>query len=210
MQENENIAGGMSYRTMKGINFNQIGKYLDGNDNISSTEILEKNKNYFIASANKIIARIKLAKKRSEYGLNNNDHVRLINLKISASLRWLEKLKKDIKSDINSEFLNVKQYKKWHAVKLLPSAIEGIIITSKIKYKLLNIDSCYSGSSKQNIEEAKKYIENAEIKFLRLLNLNENSDFKQAESIRILAYNESILADKKLESFIKKKCKSKI
>jgi hypothetical protein len=201
MQENENIAGGMSYRTMKGINFNQIEKYLDGKDNISSTEILKKNKNYYIASANKTIARIKLAKKRSEYGLNNNDHVRLINLKISASLRWLDKLKKDIKkSDTNSEFLNVKQYKKWHAVKLLPSAIEGIIITSKIKYKLLNIDSGYSGSSKQNIEEAKKYIENAEIKFLRLLNLNENSDFKQAESIRILAYNESVIADKKLDS----------
>ena len=50
----------------------------------------------------------------------------------------------------------------------------------------------------------KNYIENAEIKFLRLLNLNENSDFKKAESIRILAYNESILADKKLESFKKK------
>ncbi len=201
MQENENIAGGMSYRTMKGINFNQIEKYLDGNDDISSAEILEKNKNYYIASANKTIARIKLAKKRAEYGLNNNDHVKLINLKISTSLKWLEKLKKDIKkSKTNSKFLDVKQYKKWHAVKLLPSAVEGIIITSKIKYKLLNIDSNYSESSKQNIENAKKHIETAEIKFLELLNLNESSDFKEAESIRISAYNESVLADKKLES----------
>ncbi len=201
MQENENIAGGMSYRTMKGINFNQIGKYLVGKDDISSAAILEKNKSYYIASANKTIARIKLAKKRAEYGLNNNDHVRFINLRISASLRWLEKLKKDIKnSDTNSEFLNAKQYKKWHAVKLLPSAIEGIIITSTIKYNLLNIDSGYSESSKQNIVNAKKQIETAEIKFLKLLNLNESSDFKEAESIRISAYNESVIADKKLDS----------
>ncbi|MDD3985318.1 MAG: hypothetical protein PHY59_05420 [Methanobacterium sp.] len=82
MQENENIAGGMSYRTMKGINFKKIEKYLIGNDNNSSTEILEKNKDYYIASANKTIARIELAKKRSEYGLNNDKHLKLVNLKI--------------------------------------------------------------------------------------------------------------------------------
>jgi hypothetical protein len=201
MQENENIAGGMSYRTMKGINFNQIEKYLDGSDDISSAEILEKNKIYYIASANKTIARIKLAEKRAEYGLNNTDHVKLINLKISTSLKWLEKLKIDInKFNTNSEFLDVKQYKKWHAVKLLPSAVEGIIITSEIKYKLSNIDSNYSESCKQNIEIVKKHIDTAEIKFLELLNLNERSDFKEAEIIRIYAYNESVLADKKLES----------
>lgn len=201
MQENENIAGGMSYRTMKGINFNQIGKYLDGNDDISSAEILERNKSYYIASANKTIARINLAKKRAEYGLNNNDHVRIINLKISASLKWLEKLKKDIKkSYTTSEFLNAKQYKKWHAVKLLPSAVEGIIITSTIKSNLLNIDSNYSESDKQNIVNSKKQIETTEIKFLKLLNLNESSDFKEAERIRISAYNESVLVDKMLDS----------
>jgi len=200
MQENENIAGGMSYRTMKGINFKQIEKYLIGNDIISSSEILEKNKNYYIASANKTIARIELAKKRSEYDLSNNKHANIINLKISNSLKWLEQLKKHIKTKTNPGFLDIQQYKKWHAVKLLPSAIEGILITNTIKYKFLNIKPHYNTHDKKNIKDIKKYIESAETKFLQLLELNENSDYKKAEKLRLIAYNEAIIADRKLES----------
>lgn len=169
MQENENIAGGMSYRTMKGINFKQIEKYLIGNDNISSTEILEKNKNYYIASANKTIARIELAKKRSEYGINNKKNIKLVNLKISKALKWLNQLKTDIKKSENTEFLDIKQYKKWHAVKLLSSAIEGIIITNTIKYNLLNIETHHSESYKQNIENIKKKCRICRNQILRII-----------------------------------------
>ena len=67
MQEGENIAGGMSYRTMNGIKTTKIMDYLEGFDDDSSMEILEKNKDYYIASANKTISRLDLAKKRVEY-----------------------------------------------------------------------------------------------------------------------------------------------
>ena len=40
-------------------------KYISGHDEKSSFEILQKNKSYFIASANKIIARFELAKNQN-------------------------------------------------------------------------------------------------------------------------------------------------
>ena len=49
----------------------------------------------------------------------------------------------------------------------------------------------------------KKNVESAEIKFLELLELNKNSDYKKAGKIRLIAYNETIIADKKLESLKK-------
>ena len=64
MQEGENIAGGMSYRTMNGIKTTKIMDYLEGYDDDSSMEILEKNKDYYIASANKTISRLDSRKKK--------------------------------------------------------------------------------------------------------------------------------------------------
>ena len=63
MQEGENIAGGMSYRTMNGIKTTKIMDYLEGYDDDSSRKYLNKNKDYYIASANKTISRLELAKK---------------------------------------------------------------------------------------------------------------------------------------------------
>jgi hypothetical protein len=63
MKETKNMACGMSYRTMNGIDTSYIMSYLEGNDQNSSTEILKKNREYYIASANKTISRLELAKK---------------------------------------------------------------------------------------------------------------------------------------------------
>ncbi len=127
MQEGEKIAGGMSYRTMNGNDPQYLMEYLEGTDENSSKEILEKNKDYYIASANKTIARLKLAKKRVEYAHIEENCAEMINNKISASIKWLNELKDNITSVTNkSELLESNQYKKWHAVKLIPSAAEGI------------------------------------------------------------------------------------
>ena len=41
----------MCQRIMDGINSSEIFKYLDGTDNVSSNEVLEKIKDYYMASA---------------------------------------------------------------------------------------------------------------------------------------------------------------
>lgn len=201
MHEGENIAGGMSYRTMNGIDTTKIMKYLEGSNKESYMKILEKNKDYYIASAKKTIARLKLAEKRVEHGDVDPGCAEMINVKILSSLKWLEKLKEDIKSVTNkSELLEVGQYKKWHAVKLLPSAAEGIIITSLIKRKINNFSVNYNESPHKKLENARIHNEKAEAIFLELLNLSEKSDFIVAERSRIEGYNEAVLADKQIQS----------
>jgi len=203
MKEGENIAGGMSYRTMDGIKTIKIMDYLKGFDNDSTAEILERNKDYYIASANKTISRLELAKKRAEYARLEKETEKLIYEKIFRALNWLEELKEDILNIKNNfKFLEVDQYKKWHAVKLIPSAAEGIIITSLIKRKLDNSFRDSNESNKSIVETARKHIEKAEIIFRDLLNLNEFSDFKEAERSRIEGYNEAVLADAKLKYLI--------
>ena len=46
MQEGEKIAGRMSYRTLNGIDTTIIMEYMEGSNENSSNEILEKNKDY--------------------------------------------------------------------------------------------------------------------------------------------------------------------
>jgi hypothetical protein len=199
MQEGENIAGGMSYRTMNGIKTTKIMDYLEDFDDDSSKEILEKNKDYYIASANKTISRLDLAKKRVEYASLEKKTELIICEKISRALYWLEELKECILIKNNSKFLEVNQYKKWHAVKLIPSAAEGIIITSLIKGQLDNFVKNYNESN-IILVSARQHIEKAEVIFHDLLNLNEYSDFKEAEKLRIKGYNEAVIADEKLKN----------
>jgi len=202
MEEGENIAGGMSYRTMDGIDSKRIMKYLDGLDDESYMKILEENKIYYIVSAEKTSARLNLTKKRVENGRLHTECAKMINTKIYTSLRWLEKLKEDIMSVKNkSEILELTQYRKWHAVKLLPSSAEGILITSSIKEKIEKL-SVNPQIGPEKLEEAMIHIEKAEEIFFDLLNLSEKSDFNAAERSRIVGYSEAVLADKELESLI--------
>ena len=180
MEKGENIAGGMSYRTLEGIDAKRLKKYLDGTDDESYMEILQENKNYYVASAEKTIARLNLAKKRVKHGLLNTEYAQIINTKIYTSLKWLEKLEENIKSITNkSEILEVEKYKKWHAVKLLPSTAEGILITSFIKDKIDNL-SDNPEINNEKLTEARIHNKKAEAIFLTLLtNLSESLILKQ-------------------------------
>jgi len=180
MEKGENIAGGMSYRTLEGFDAKRLKKYLDGTDDESYMEILQENKNYYVASAEKTIARLNLAKKRVKHGLLNTEYAQIINTKIYTSLKWLEKLEENIKSITNkSEILEVEKYKKWHAVKLLPSTAEGILITSFIKDKIDNL-SDNPEINNEKLTEARIHNKKAEAIFLTLLtNLSESLILKQ-------------------------------
>ena len=89
MQETENMADGMSYRTMNGIDTRKIMSYLEDRNKKSSEEIFHKNRDYHIASADKTIARLELTKTKVEYGhLNKNSRELVCNI-ISNAIIWL-------------------------------------------------------------------------------------------------------------------------
>jgi hypothetical protein len=200
-QEHENVAGGMSYKTFGGIDNPKILRYLDGMDKHSSNEVFKKNKAYYIASADKTRARLLLTKKRVDVGYLISEERILLNKKIADSIRWLENLKSDIRNaEDNSEFNTLKLYKKWHAIKLIPSAVEGILLTSLIG---INIENFESQSSFRLPVDITNLNEDAARIFNELLNLTENSDFKEAERLRIEGFNKTINAAKKLLKYTK-------
>jgi hypothetical protein len=199
MHEGEKIAGGMSYRTMNGNAVKNLMKYLEGSDESSSKEILEKNKDYYIASANKTIARLKLAKKRVEYAQIEENCVEIYD-RISTAIKWLNELKDKITSVTNrSELLEPNQYKKWHAVKLIPSAAEGIAISLLIDREIACINDKSESSDKILVESARTHNKKAKSNFIMLLNLSDQSNFKEAERLLIEGYSEAALAVKKIK-----------
>jgi hypothetical protein len=200
MQEGEKIAGGMSYRTMNGNAVKHLMEYLEGSDENSSKEILEKNKDYYIASANKTIARLKLAKKRVLYAQIEENYAETIYDKISTSIKWLNELKDKITSVTNrSELLEPNQYKKWHAVKLIPSAAEGIAISLLISREIDYISDKGESSNKELLESARTHNKKSKSNFIKLLNLSDQSNFKEAERLRIEGYSEAAHAVKKIK-----------
>ena len=160
---------------------------------------LKKNREYYIASANKTISRLELAKKRTEYSNINKDPKKMIYNKISSALKWLNELKEHISNvSETSELLKSDQYRRWHAIKLIPSAAEGIIITSSINRKIADQSKIQSDLDKNLIESANTHNIKAESIFMDLLNLTEESNFKEAERLRIEGYGECVLAEKKI------------
>jgi len=197
-QGEEESAGGMSYRTMREIDTSPLLKYLEGQGERASQEILEKNKEYYIASAHKIMARLELAQIRVKYADLDEEDLKILDDRISHGLKWLEILKNSIKkAKDNAEFLRAVPYKKWHAVKLIPSAAEGYAINASLKRDIKRA-SVKSFAAKK-LENTKVPNERAGKIFLHLLNLKEHSDFKSAEKARIKAYNETNMALKILK-----------
>jgi len=200
MQEGEKTAGGMSYRTMNGNNVKNLMEYLKGSDENSSKEIFKKNKDYYIASANKTIARLKLAKKRVLYAKIEENCTEKIYDKISTSINWLNELKDKITSmTYRSELLKSNQYKKWHAVKLIPSAAEGVAISSLISREIADINDKGESSNRELLESARIHNKKAKSNFIKILNLSEQSNFKEAERLRTEGYDEAALAVKKIK-----------
>lgn len=195
-EEYEDSAGGMTYRTMKGIETSSMMKYLEGHDKMSSSEIFEKNKEYYIASANKIIARLELAKIRVKHAKLSKEDKKMLRDRLSHGLNWLDTLKKNIDgTKNNSEFQKAVYYKEWHSVKLIPSGVEGYIITTSIERDINKItDKLPESIDRENLKTAETCNENAKMIFLKLLDLNVDSNFKAAANSRIKAYNEAAVA----------------
>ncbi|MGO9387678.1 MAG: hypothetical protein ACLPWD_06490 [Methanobacterium sp.] len=200
MLKGELVAGGISYRIIKGFN-TSIMKYLSGHDEKSSFEILQKNKLYFIASANKIIARFELAKIRIENIEIEEKDSRVLNIKLNNGVEWLKNLIQNIKgeSDVH-KFPKEVPYKEWHAIKLIPSAAEGYAITASIKKKLNQINK----NDVNKLKTVNSHNNKAKEIFFELLNLEENSDFKLAEKQLIKGYEEIKLNQKILRGIILK------
>ena len=196
-QKHENIAGGMSYRTLNGINPSEIFEYLDGTDENSRNEVLVNIKDYYIASANKTRYRLFLTKKRVEVGCLEPELYDTVEAKISESLKWLEYLDGAIlKQHDIANFLEPTLYKKWHVIKLVPSAVEGLLLTSLIKIKMDD----FIGKNHELPETMLSVRKSAEKKFIEILNLTSESDLKDAESMRVKAYNEIVETEQKFSN----------
>ncbi|MGB7967985.1 MAG: hypothetical protein WCF28_00280 [Methanobacterium sp.] len=123
--------------------------------------------------------------------------------KISNAIIWLNELKEYINKDSkSSDLLKSNQYKRWHAVKLIPSAAEGLIITTTINRKIVELDKAYYDLDKKLIRSATTHNKKAESIFKYLLNLTGRSDFKEAEMLRIEGYRECIIVDKKISKLL--------
>jgi len=188
-QKPEKNAGGMSYRTLPGIETTLITHYLDYTDKKPLFAVFEKNKEYYMASADKTIARLELAKIRVQNSNISYDEYPVVMERISHGLDSMECIKNRIKNvSGNEEVHKVTPYKIWHAVKLIPQAAEGYAILISIQKLIFTSDR--SKSDHVKLKKVKFHLKKAEKIFLCLLNLNENSDFQAAEKSRLKAYEE--------------------
>jgi hypothetical protein len=193
-QEMEKNAGGMSYRTLPEIETSLITQYLDSNDNEST--IFEKNKKYYLASADKTIARLELAKIRVQNSDMHSDECQLVLDKINNGLHLIECLKNQIKTKNHSEELQkATAYKMWHAVKLIPSSAEGYAILSSLEKTMLNSKG---HESKNKLKTVEIHLKDVKKIFSNLLNLDESSDFAKAEKYHLKAYEKMGLIQKML------------
>lgn len=195
-QDYEENAGGMSYRTLKGVDKSQIMGYLKGHDGTGSAEIHEKNTEYYLASIEKTISRLELARVRSKYANLPDEDFQIIDDKLNEGSKWLNDLKKNLKKTKDtSECLDNISYKKWHAVKLIPSSVEGYVITKSIQIKINRIKGNLSASGhRMHLRNAEKHNESSKKIFLELMQLNETSDLDNAEILRIKAFNDASTA----------------
>ncbi len=192
--EMEKNAGGMSYRTLPGIETALITQYLDSNDNEST--IFEKNKKYYLASADKTIARLELAKIRVENSDMPSDECQLVLDKINQGLYLIEGLKNQIKHEThNEELQKATQYKMWHAIKLIPSAAEGYAIISSLEKTIFNKNE---QESKNKLKKIKIDVKDVKNIFSYLLKLDESSDFALAEKYHLKAYEKMEIMQKML------------
>ncbi|WP_321421403.1 hypothetical protein [uncultured Methanobacterium sp.] len=188
-QKPEKNAGGMSYRTLPGIETTLITHYLDYTDKKPLSIVFEKNKEYYMASADKTIARLELAKSRVENSAISYDECQFVMKRISHGLNCMLYIKNRIKNVSSSEELHrITPYKIWHAVKLIPQAAEGYTILISIEEIIFTSERLKSDRVK--LKNVKFHLKKAKKIFMSLLVLDENSDFQTAEKSRLKAYEE--------------------
>ncbi len=182
----EKTAGGMSYQTGKGIDYGIID-HVFAHDEDSSSKIFEKNKEYYLASANKTMTRLILAKTRINQVKIQEKESNLLKEKIYKGINRLKSLKENIQNADNLEFLNRACYKEWHVIKLIPGSAEGYAICEILEdeIKLQSTDKY-----KERLKDANVHNKKAKEIFLKLLNSDRNTNFKLAEKNRLKAYEE--------------------
>jgi|GEM_PF-1063770 len=195
--EKEKNAGGMSYRTLPGIETILITQYLDHHDKKPLYLVSEKNKKYYMASADKTIARLELTKIRVENSDISSDECQVVMDRISHGLNCMEYIKNRVRNVASNEELHkITPYKLWHAVKLIPSAAEGYAVTASIENDIFRDKR---PESNHDPEKIKTHLENVKTIFLHLLNLDESSDFAAAEKSRLKAYKDIEIVQKDAE-----------
>jgi len=187
------FAGGISYQTRKNKDYHNVEHLLNPE---KSSEIFQKNKEYYLASANKIKARLILAKTRiGNVKLKENEAL-FLNQKISKGIKWIETLKINIQNaKDNLEFQKAVLYEEWHAVKLIPRSAEGYassVLVEKNLEKKTNPDI-------KNIDNAHSHLIKAKNLLMNLLNSDKYTNFELAEKQLIKAYDELDLALKYLD-----------
>lgn len=181
----EKTAGGMSYQTGEGIDYTIIS-HIFAHDEDSSREISRRNKEYYLASAGKTMARLILAETRINQVKMPEKDSNLLEKKIYDGINWLKHLIKDIQNANDLEFLNGVDYKKWHTIKLIPGHTEGYAASIVLEEEL----ELQGVSNKNGLKEANLHNEKAKELFMKLLSSDSNTDFKLAEKQRLKAYEE--------------------
>lgn len=188
------VAGGMVYDTGEGPEDSAGGimGYLSGHDNVTSLKQLEKEKSYYMASADKTASRIELAKARIQEAWISDDDHKMLDDRLNAGLAWTKDLKERMgRASNRSEFDKAVDYKVWHAVKMLPTAAEGYAITAAIRNHIEWIRGNMSGIDRGLLDEAESHNSHARSAFLQLLYLDDRADFHAAEKARTEAFNDA-------------------
>lgn len=193
------IAGGMVYQTNEEAESAGLMSYFSGHDGALAPGILEKEKEYYAASADKTAARLELAKARvTEAKIPEADR-RMLLERLDSGLAWTDGLKKHIRDAPDKAAFDAivsQSYTNWHAVKLLPSSAEGFAITDGIQDHIDWAKTKKPGNA--NLREAENLNMQAKAIFLWLLSLDEHADFTAAEQARLEAFKKASAAQDKL------------
>ncbi len=163
--------------------------YFYGHDGVVPSEILDKEKEYYFASADKTAARLGLARTRIIKAVIPEDDHRMLVARLDSGLEWLERLKQRLSDAPDKPAFNAiasRSYKTWHAVKMIPAAAEGYAITDGIQDHIDWMKKRSPGDV--HLNNLEKLNNQAQAKFLSLLNLDERADFEYAEQERREAY----------------------
>lgn len=203
------IAGGMIHQTMKGVEGrDDLMNYVGGPRGEHSRDVLEKDKEYYLASADKTYARLELARSRVDASCISAEDKAMLNGHIDRGEAWVSDLKSGIRSSEGSKGFSAsvsEVYDAWHIVKMIPQAAEGYAITKSIQGRAEDIRAQPQLAPEQAamLDRAETLNERAMSGFLEILNLDTGSDLKKAESLRVESYNQASEAHTLIEHALK-------
>lgn len=163
--------------------------------------VLEKNKEYYIASLNKISVRLELAKVRVSGAQLPDADRSMLNSRIDSGLMWLDEHKRKLSAvSMAEEFAAATPqnfYRQLHVIKMIPRTSEGYAITVCMQRNIESVRAGMnvSGDAARALSEAGERNRHAMGMFLDLLSLDERSDLNAAEKKMNDAFSEAAKAD---------------